>query len=187
MGESISRDVLRDMYFDWLCNMVHPDAGLGDKYVVLLGMLFETPYRWTVPNDGDRELEGFRLRDEFSYDIKVDIGPIYCDPCSVLEMLIALARRMSYLMYQPQEGDIIDSVFWEFIDNLGLRYCTDEAYFEGDIWTRDAKNIVDIFLDRRYDYFGNGGIFPLKNPGRDQRFTDLVYQMNAYLLENFKI
>ena len=49
-------------------------------------------------------------------------------------------------------------------------------YFEMD-------EILNIWLERRYDEDGKGNIFPLKDPIKDQKTVEIWYQMQSYLLE----
>ena len=74
--------------------------------------------------------------------------------------------------------------FWEMIDNLKLEQCSDEDPYIKEKTSNNNK-LISIFLDRRYNRFGNGGIFPLKHYTSDQREVEIWYQMMAYLDENY--
>ncbi|MFZ1684153.1 MAG: hypothetical protein WAU88_08510, partial [Candidatus Zixiibacteriota bacterium] len=43
--------------------------------------------------------------------------------------------------------------------------------------------VLNRVIFRTYDARGNGGLFPLRRPQRDQREVELWYQASAYLLE----
>lgn len=75
--------------------------------------------------------------------------------------------------------------FWQMVKNLGLYQYDDASY--GSILDAGEKvrMILNIFLNREYRYSGEGGLFPLADPDRDQRDVEIWYQMNAYLQENY--
>lgn len=173
---------VREEYFQWLCGLVQADDP-DHSYWGLMDILFNTEFIWSVDNDDNRAGDGLELRVEFE-DLT---GEEACkdEPCSVLEMLIGLADRMDFALSNP--GDRQSSLvvwFWEMLENLGLASFEDEDFFG-----RRAPNrihfILDRWLNRRYGYSGEGGLFPLREPYKDQRKTEIWYQMQAYLLENF--
>lgn len=170
-----------DRYFEWLYGQVGAitNRNPSRSYWELARQLYETPFIWTVPNDDNREGDGKELRIEFIYEKLLDeLDPIWMDlDCSMLEMLIGLARRTAF----EADGDV-GEWFWIFLQNLDLRGYTDEVY------DQDVSDIVDRILDRvnerSYRRNGAGGLFPLRNAEKDQRKVELWYQMSAYLLEN---
>jgi hypothetical protein len=46
---------------------------------------------------------------------------------------------------------------------------------------RVIEDILDIFVERKYDPNGYGGLFPLRCPKHDQREIEIWYQFNEYL------
>ena len=113
-------------------------------------------------------------------------------PCTVLEMLIALAIRCeSDIMHDDACGDRTRLWFWEMIKNLGLIDYTDDAYMydKSGSFDSEVNHIIDIFLERRYDKHGRGGAFPLRkyrtNYYSDQRKVEIWYQLSAWLIENY--
>lgn len=171
----------KDEYFDWLVDKI--DDGRADLYSVLLNHLYETAFFWTVDNDGNREADGFELRERYAaeeipfdlVDICSEIGP---KECSVLEVIIALACRMEDILYDPDFGNRIPEWFWLMIDNLGLLNMVDRAFN-----TSVFNEIMDIFLFRKYDKDGFGGLFRIKNRQIDMRKTEIWYQMMYFLDE----
>ena len=106
-------------------------------------------------------------------------------PCSVLEMLIALAQRIEYILADPVFDDRTQQWFWGMIENLGL-----EPFANNDFYAVEKKYhnniILDRLLERRYLRTGTGGLFPLRTVHEDQTKIEIWYQMMAYLDENNK-
>ena len=128
-------------------------------------------FTWTVPNDDNRLHDGLELRFEFLND---DSGFMY--ECTVLEMLIALARRCSF-----EDGSPEDIWFWHFMRNLGLTEFNDEQW--DDHVANHVHNVVSNMVERSYSRNGSGGLFPIENAKRDMRRIELWYQMSLYILE----
>jgi hypothetical protein len=101
----------------------------------------------------------------------------------MLEFLIGLAGRMAFIM--GEEGNPLHTgyYFWQMIENLRLGKLSDDRFDElnGSFFTQEA---VDRVLYRTYDRNGRGGLFPLKNPEKDQRGVEIWYQMQEWLLES---
>lgn len=135
-------------------------------------------FAWSVPNDDNRLEDGRDLRVEFLSVFGGRGSKKWMDqPVSFMEVLVALARRAEF----ESEKDAY-TWFWQMIDNLGLRNYTDNAY---DDWVHDqVATVLHIAINREYSSSGQGGLFPLRHPDRDQRDTELWYQMSSYLIEN---
>lgn len=144
------------------------------EYDIILKDLWGIVFYSLVNYDDNRAHDGLELRREYEAltGNKAPEGP-----CTVLEVLIALARRMAFELYDPsygsEEQDIFTS-FWELIDNLNLnpRYSSAENRYNINFW-----------LDRKYDRNGRGGAFPLRKTKTDQRKAELWYQLQEYLSE----
>ena len=170
-------------YFCWLCEMVCVDGRYTDSsYWILAKILWNTDFYWMIDMDENRAADGEGLR--YRYEC-IGGTDSYDGPCTVLEMMIALADRMDTVMDELDGECRVPMFFWEMIDNLGLSEYTDEWFNEGNDDRGEIDHILEEFLERGYDYYGHGGLFPLKNPREDQREVELWYQANAYLLENY--
>lgn len=171
---------LEEQYFKWLYQQV---ASVRLKnpartYWSLIRHLFKKEYVYLIPNDDNRAADGRDLRNEFIEQYEIDPDPEWMDMgCSMLEMLIALSRRLAF----EDEGESRDW-FWHMMENLDLTFYSD-LHFKGDIRTETVNNIVDRVIWRTYDFDGTGGLFPLDTTNEDQREVELWYQMNQYLLE----
>ena len=182
MGE---RNETREDYFQWLCETVG-DCD-GRQYSILLRDLHKKKFEIVVQRDENRVLDGIRLREDYIYENDW-MNPTYLDSdsCSVLELLIAMAQRMNFELSDPYDStDRTALYFWELIENLNLKAFDDESYDDLDGYYV-VGCLLDDFIERRYRFSGKGGIFPLRHAHRDQRKTELWYQMQSYLEENYE-
>lgn len=176
-------------YFRYLGDLVGADTIAEGNYWHLLRKLHNTQFYWTNRMDENRALDGENLRVRFFYDnhtLDDDYEEFLFEPCSVLEMLVALALRMEkeYLMdWRPGSRDKTAERFWMLIDNLGLSDCTDDNW--GTKINAKVQHYIEQFLDRDYRFDGAGGLFPLKNCQEDQRNIEIWSQMQAYIMENY--
>lgn len=170
---------LDELYFRWLYSQVcsvklkNPSR----TYWSLLKLLHTKEFVWIIPNDDNRLEDGRLLRYEFVQEQQLgEIEQDWLDlGCSMLEMLIALSRRLYF------EDDLpADEWFWCMMENLGLHRFTDRLGWS----EQDVDDILDEVIWRTYDVDGRGGLFPLKHAHEDQREVELWYQLSAYLLEN---
>lgn len=167
-------------YFTWLYSKI---ADVNEKnqrksYFLLCNHLYTKEFLWFVPNDDNRSDEGIELRKVFvneKHILQPDAEWMRIS-CSMFELLYALAQRLSFL-----DDRSVQIWFWELIDNLNLRYATDNIY------NRKVEDHVDETLDRviwrLYEPSGAGGLFPLKHPNQDQRKVELWYQLSFYVSE----
>jgi hypothetical protein len=171
---------LDERYFDWLYSQVcSVEVDPFFSYRGLLNIMYVKPYMWMVPNDDNREEDGKDLRFEFLEE--EGIQPNARDThwlelqCSVLEFLVALARLFAF-----EADGSVEQRFMELLENLGLDQYNDEA----EIDQEEIEAILDRLIWRRYEFNGGGGLFPLRYPERDQRWVEVWYQLNAYVLEH---
>lgn len=167
---------MRNRYFTYLGGLVGEEA---DNYFNMLNILHNMDFYSLIPNDDNRGEDGKQIRDEFHLSVNIR-------NCTVLEMLIGLSIRLEFETAQSQWEKTVAEWFWILIDNLGLTIFDDDMYKSmkprGEI-----EEIVQRLLDRKYEKNGNGGLFPLKYPKKDQRKVEIWYQMSAYVLENYPI
>lgn len=179
--EESSLTLERAAYFDWLCVQVN-GGDPGESYVGLLRVLFNHVFYWRLPLDADREADGLELRNEFRDDsprLYLSDG-FYDEPCSVLEVLVALAYRL--------DGDVLGNEdyisepsrwFWMMVENLGIKI-DDQNFTNLDREMVDRR--IDLWLSRVFDSDGSGSIFPIPGTENDQRELEIWNQMHEYLI-----
>ena len=171
---------IREEYFDWLYELVCKQRYSNRiSYKKLLTHLHNTVFRYSILKDQNRAEDGICLRYRFTdeyYSIK-DAEKYLKGPCSVLEMMVALAVRCEEnIMDDPNIGDRTGQWFWEMIGNLGLGSMNDTRF---DIIYVDE--VISKFLDRKYSRDGRGGLFTIKNCHCDLRKVEIWYQLCWYL------
>lgn len=181
----MTKNELIDRYFDWMYQLVVDDRYSNKSYRRLFSRLHGTEFTYTIPMDGNRAEDGIDLRYRFGREEGIDeriIASCLDDrPCSVLEMMTALAIRCEeHLMDDPDVGNRTGQWFWEMLVNLGLG-SMDDGRFE----RYRVDRALERFLERRYERNGEGGLFTVNN-GRDMRRTEIWYQMQYHLSELIK-
>ena len=141
----------------------------------------------------NRALDGISIREEYdSDDFDYDVYPDEFDdiPCSIMEMLIGVSRRMDFeLSGVEYDSDKTATYFWELLENAGLTVYDDEYFENGDEGeiTEEIEKILNRINDREFDASGKGGFFPLNSPTEDQRNVEIWYQMQAYIFETYGV
>jgi len=159
-------------YFDWLIELVE---GNGTGYELALNQMFFTRFETLVPHDENRCNDGLDLRNDYERETKTRLDRREASrPCSVLEMVIALAKRFAFNIVEAGEDIDIPKAFWIMMSNLELKKNVDLN-----------PAILSRLVHRTYGPNGSGGLFPLRHPNTDQRKVELWYQMQQYLLENY--
>lgn len=169
---------LKESYFNWLCNIVHDSN--HRKYESLLYLLFNTDYSYRIPMDGNRYEDGIELRYQFGNENHIRESQIATGldifPCSVLEMMVALASRCEEMVCDYRIGDRTATWFWDMVDNLGL----DPVYGE-----KTNSDILEKFLNNDYESNGRGGLFIINGKG-DIRKVEIWYQAMWYFCNLLK-
>mgnify|MGYP003289018289 CR=1 FL=1 len=170
---------IRSDYFDWMYELMC--GGRFDKSITyrrLFTFLHATEFVYFVPYDENRAMDGVALR--YRYCLAHDCEDLeYCldGPCSILEMMVALAIRCEErIMFDSEKGDRTGQWFWSMVNSLGLSAMTDynfDEYLVNDVVTR--------FLKREYEPDGRGGLFTIRRWGRDARDAEIWHQLLAYL------
>lgn len=197
-----------DTYFSFLMRLIKMDSK-DESYYILCKELDKYAFIPKIQHDENRVTDGLNLRKLFlnsktddyyeSYESFRDAGgwvnnrdlvapniirmPHYC---SILELLIGLAKRMSEIISDKR----LDEWFWEILNNWlwNLKTMCDDGYYSnennGDI---EICKRIKILNDRKYRSNGQNGLFPLRRPQSDQREIELWFQMQKYISENISI
>ena len=162
-------------YFNWMYNqLVSPK---GKSYKKLLKHLHSIEFKYIIPMDENRAKDGINLRYRFLYDKGLDSNLMnYSKPCTVLEMLLALAMRCEESLSDWEAGDRTKQWFWEMLNNLNLGLMTDSVYDENYI-----DEVIFTFMNRQYQPDGVGNIFIIPYCKYDLRTIEIWYQMCWYL------
>lgn len=174
----MTNEPLEQLYLSWLCAKVlivkNPTPSL--TYDTLFKTLQNTEFVWLLTGDDNRAEDGKELRREFLIlaDIPDDVEWRTIIPCSVLEMLIAFSRRC-----EDNSAWSAKEWFWQFLDNLNLKEVNDAARVEPE----EIQEVLELFLWRQYPPDGDGGLFPLSRPHRDQREVEIWDQFCDYLVD----
>lgn len=175
----MTRDVLNRKYFEWLNDIVY-DREYAEyvSYNKLLTYLHNIEFKYLIPMDQNRAEDGVDLRWRFSCERKHDI--FYGDiegPCSVLEMMVALAIRCEEgIMDDPAIGDRTGQWFWGMIVSMGLGGMHDYRFNQ-----KYVEDTVERFLNRDYEPNGKGGLFTIRRHDEDLRDMEILHQLYAYL------
>lgn len=171
-------DRINNEYFEYLYELI--DARRFSRrvsYRKLLMHLHNIEFTWTVPFDDNRADDGVQLRRRFSLDRQdAGLSNYISGPCSVLEMMIALAVRCETYMDDTCYGNRTGQWFWGMIHNLGLSPMIDSEFDR-----RFVDEVIARFLNREYEPDGTGGLFTIRNCDRDLRTVEIWSQLNWYL------
>jgi hypothetical protein len=175
---------LDERYLTWLHRKLEPDTQRNParSHWLLCVQLYKKEFTWFIPNDDNRLYDGLDLRQEFIDEEEGGDAPgiWLSEPCSFLEMLVALSRRMAFdSNLEP------DYWFWRMLENMNIRMYVDELYDDEVHILIDS--LIDGVIQRKFKADGSEGLFPLRHPGHDQREVEIWYQMSQYLIENISV
>ena len=170
---------LLNHYFEWLYKSTC-GCGISEEisYRKLLMHLHSTQFYYSMSKDADRAAAGVDLRWRFVCENNYDVSVLneLEGPCSVLEMILALAFYCEEVMDDPAYGDRTAQWFWGMITNLGLGAMSDNLFDR-----RYVDDVVTRFLDRKYNPDGKGGLFRIRNCEHDLRRVEIFHQLCWYL------
>lgn len=178
------RERLNAEYFEWMYQLVCADRyNERLSYRKLLSLLHDIEFVYTMPSDDNRAIDGIDFRYKFGYEYGYSRGLIaqHIDtrPCSVLEMMVALAYRVeNQFMTDSDYGDRTGQWFWSMMVNLGLGRINDDNF---DPYI--VEKTIERFINRDYEPNGAGGLVILEHCNRDLRDVNIWTQMMWYLNE----
>lgn len=159
-------------YFNWLLDLVVTKQE-SRRYSMVFERLYETEF--VSYNEFDDNLldNAKRLREDFNRRIDIPYGP------TVLEIMVYLATEMEITtMANPDYGDRTGLWFWLMIESLDLIPYDNIRFNESEI---DKK--LEIFIERRYQKDGFGGLFTVEDRRFDARKESIWSQAMTFLTE----
>ena len=169
---------VRSDYFEWMYDLMCEERfPRAISYRKLFTFLHDTEFVYFVPYDENRAVDGVTLRYHYCQIHECEELEDYLSgPCSVLEMMVALAIRCEKMIDDPMKGDQTSHWFWGMIVNLGLGSMSDDNFSE---WT--VNDVITRFLEREYEPDGRGGLFRVRGWQRDMRTAEIWHQLLAYI------
>lgn len=173
-------NIVENEYFNWLykkaCGNRYPEQ---ISYKKLLMYLHSKIFRYHILKDRNRAEDGISLRRRFTYDCDtIEDADLYLtEPCSVLEMMLALAIRCEEsIMDDFERRDRTTQWFWCMVTNLGIGSMTDDRFDK-----KLVNDAIERFLDGDYAPDGKGGLFYIRNCDTDLRYVEIWTQLLWYL------
>lgn len=174
------KDRIINKYFEWLCDFVcYRRFSIGKSYRKVLTLLHKIEFVSMIPMDENRAEDGLDLRWRFVCDFPEfsDARDYITGPCSMLEMMIALALRCEEtIMDDTRYGNRTSQWFWTMMTNLGIGSMYDDNFDKSHV-----MYCVDRFMNRDYESDGKGGLFWIRNCDEDLRDVEIWTQLSWYL------
>lgn len=174
----MTQEELNRRYFDWLYSIAVGDHfPRRSSYRMLLRYLHEVTFYYSIDLDGNRAADGedlrYRFASENGYPDTMVAAYLDTRPCTVLEMMVALAIRCEeHILEDSAYGNRTHQWFRSMLNSLGVERMTDSNFD-----ARKVGKIIHRFLDRDYERNGRGSLFTVQYPKRDMRTTEIWYQM----------
>lgn len=177
------RNQIESEYNEWLLELSENLCADGTSHQKLFEYLYSREFYSNVGRDENRVEDGKDLRLRFSedsmrYNYRDIYKYLYNYPCSVLEMMIALAYRCEDIMSDFEKGDRTGTWFSEMLHSLHLDEMDDNNYDE-----QYVEQVVDNLINHKYKRNGDGGLFTINNPRKNMQKVEIWYQMCWYLDE----
>lgn len=183
MINELQQDVFNE-YFEWLyhivCSSEYYDVV---SYRELLLYLLDKEFIYYYDMDKNRAMDGISLRYRFGQEIGCNRDLIQdtldTRPCSVLEMMVALALDIEeQIMSDPIFGDRTAQWFWSMMVSLGISNQTDDKFNESVVGKKVTK-----FMTHQYLRNGKGGLFTIHSDDYDMTSHEIWDQALRYINE----
>lgn len=187
-----NNDRLKTEYLCYLMNRAQVDAEGSRGYLYLCEILQDTEFLPLLEMDENRCRDCEQLRQDYADDYDDEAGDIldeiYGENCTMMELLVTLAERISFDLADSEYEASTRKWFLEMLENCGLAEFCNERHEENEEQFEDSvRTILTAVIFRKIGWDGEGGLFPLRWPRQDQRYCELIIQMNNYIEENYDI
>ena len=179
-------------YLCYLMNRAHIIAEGDNGYLSLCKSLMDCNFFPILDMDENRCYDCRELRRDFADDYEEEeagdiLDGIYGEYGTMMELLVVLAEKMTYDLSDSQYEAGTDKWFKEMLQNCGLIKSCNICYEQDENHEETVNDILDTINYRKYGWDGEGGLFPIRCPKHDERYVELVVQMNDYIEENYDI
>ena len=185
-------DRLKTEYLCYLMNRAQVDAEGGRGYLELCRVMQDTNFLPILEMDDNRCEDCRELRADYAelYDDEeaADIlDGLYGETCTMMELTVVLAEKMRYNLEDSEYEAGTGKWFLEMLENCGLTEYDNEQFEENEDSEDQVRTILTTLIFRKIGWDGEGSYFPLRWPKQDQRYVELIIQMNNYIEENYDI
>ena len=187
----MSYDRLTTEYLCYLMNRARIDAEGDDGYLSLCQILQATDFFPILEMDENRCGECRALRHDFAEGMEegtLDIlNDELCASGTMMEIFLVLAEKMDFELADSEYEAGTGKWFRELLMNCGLIGAVNEKIAEDSGMEDRIMDILTTINFRKFGWDGEGGLFPIRCPREDQRYSQLTTQMNNYIEENYDI
>lgn len=182
-------EMLEHNYLMWMYHMIGDGVTNADGEPVTFYKLFRTLYdmsfTYILIMDENRLHDGLALRTRYAHEThqypEIVLKTLRDKPCSVLEMMVALAIRISDIMYDSNDEHDAKFWFWGMISSLQIDAVASDESYNPDI----VRVAIHWFLTRNYPNDGTGSLFPntenLNYYNERQIWDQAMYYLHQYI------
>ena len=157
-------------YFNWLLSLVVTKEE-SRKYSMVFEHLYGTDFVSYNEFDDNLIENLYSFRENEGFDISFNI--------SVLEIMVYIANEIeTTIMTNPEYGDRTGLWFWFMMESLDLIQFNNLRFNEQEV----IKKLI-IFIERRYQKDGFGGLFTVEDRKFDARKESIWSQAMTFVTE----
>lgn len=186
-------DKLKTEYLCYLMNRAQMEAEGIRGYLSLCSILQETEFLPILEMDENRCYDCRNLRRDYAEETgEPEYGDIldglYGENGTMMELMTVLAERMEFELADSEYEASTRKWFLEMMENCGLISVQNQDFEDDEDGVSDmVRDILDTVIFRKFGWDGENGLFPLRYPRGDQRYNELITQLNNYIEENYDI
>lgn len=178
---------INEQYFIWMLNKIFEDEATMNTYLTVAREMNNILFEFDMCLDENRQKDAQDLRYKFGNECGYSEAEICrtldMQAPTLFEMLVALLERVQDSVLCDFEIRLTNQeIFIDILKSLKIDHIKGSYNMSGD----DATDFYDAIFKlyaRKYTYYGEGGLFTVRNPKGDMRETDIWYQFMWYLDE----